>query len=75
MVGTTTHCDVMLQNVASCELTFHLSTSLHVLHVDCSHSNIDNPAGNDDFYDDDDDDGDVDDDFTFIIIIIIIITL
>ena len=47
MVGTTTHCDVTLLNMASCELTFHLSSSLHVLHVDCSHSNTDNPTGND----------------------------
>ena len=47
VVGTTSLYDVTLHNVASCDLTFHLSSSLHILHIDCSHSNIDDPAGND----------------------------
>ena len=60
VVGTTSLYDVMLHNVASCELTFHLSSSLHILHLDCSHSNIDDPAGNDsDRHHDQDHDQDV----------------
>ena len=45
MVGCSTTSDLIIQNVASCQLTFCLSTSLHVLHLDCSDSNMDNPAG------------------------------
>ncbi|XP_065886516.1 cilia- and flagella-associated protein 65-like [Dysidea avara] len=45
VVGCSTTSDIIIQNVASCQLSFCLSTSLHVLHLDCSHSNADNPAG------------------------------